>query len=84
MLKHIGSHSTNGSLGNTSKYGITKFRKDGGAYSSSSICGTFQHEVGGVLPAVNIHASIIVPATVVTMPPVAAKSMFMESIMLLK
>lgn len=37
-----------------------------------------------VRPTNNIQASIIVPATVVITPPVAAKSMFIPSTMLLK
>ena len=82
VLVHSAGDGANGLLGDTGKHGIAQLLEHGRADTGSTIC-MIQSLEFSLLGSV-LHATIMVPATVQAVPPTAAKSMFMESTMLLK
>lgn len=84
VLKDIASDSADGFLGDACEDGVSDFLKDRGTDPSSSICMCMSATVEGVFRQDALQAKIVAPATVIAVPPTAAKSTFIESTMVLK
>ena len=85
VLEDISSHAADRRLRDRGEDGVAQFLEEGGADPSSSIYNEVSlNTSSGCWGKGDSHASTIVPTTVVTLPPKAAKSTFIVSTMDLK